>query len=579
MKRFRQLYITVITGLLTLAACSTDDASEQGVGLQDDGKVRVHLKVNAGGSPSTRAWSDSENAVTAEMMNVWTVVVVNNEEGANLNKVVSIYACKPSGEPDQEIDDYVELPTVGSYRFYSFANMSPRVVMSLLGIGGTGAATLKARTRGAEAGTAYADSPTGSTNGGGATGSVTAHTIDGDNFYTDDNTYSQNKYYTIAFGEGAVVAAATANAKTVNMAGNNFNVNATTNGFGAAGIPMSNVQTIDVTSTTESIDLIVIRMMAKIELQVYNDGASDVTIESITLTDVTANTDGNLKLLPNLTSGANTMDNQHKDIKPNLGTVTKKDLTLYPTPAQGVVAAIGHKTTDGTPNPVKFTFYVNESAAPTNASGLFYVILGTRIGSNPVEYSYALISQKGSTTTDDGAWDYIARNDYRQIPIVLTDWQFRIEPIAFTPIAGYPAKTLSSDALKATFSTGGFIALKPYVKKRSESTWRDFQDPEVTYGEEVKVGGVVDDDKSWAASITWKNIDGDSEYCRDKTDNDEKKKIVMTPFTYDPVSNYLIGELNNEITESGTYKTAVTVKLKLENKYTYSFTCDVILEK
>ena len=550
MKRFTSLYIIALSALLMLVACQNDEKTEQKGGLQSDGKIRVHLKVGAAGSQSTRAWSDEDNAVTAEMMNVWTVVVVNNAD----NKVVSVYACKPYGEPDQEIDDYVELPGVGTYRFYSFANMSPKVVMTLLGIGGTGDATVKsARTRGA--GTAYEDQTDGVTNGRNATGTVTSYVdpTGADDFFINDNTYHQNTYYSIAFAENAAVTATSVEDKTVNMAGNNFDVT-TANGYGAVGIPMSNVQTITVEETTETISLIVIRMMAKFELQVYNNGSSNVAIKSITLMDVTKNADGNLKLLPNLSdAGHSSMDvTTHGDIKPNLGTATTANLTLYPTSAQGAVAATGHKTIDETPNPVKFTFYVNESTTPTNASGLFYLTLGLDKGGSEVEYRHALISNTASNE-----WSYIARNDYRIIPIVLTDWQFKIEPLAFVPIAGYPAATVSSDGLTATFSTGGMIALQPFVKKQSDATWRDFDDSEVSL-----------------VSIHWKNSDIG-------TDPSGDGKIIKTAFAYDDVTNCIIGELNND--KSGTNKTAITVTVTLGKSpnpvYTYSFTCNIILQK
>ena len=119
MKRFRLLYLSAFSTLFMLMACQSDDTTEQGAGLQSDGTVRVHLKVGVAGSKTTRAWTDKE-ADTKEMMNVWTVVAVSDAD----NKVVSIWACKPKDEPDQEIDDYVELPAVGTYRFYSFGNIS-----------------------------------------------------------------------------------------------------------------------------------------------------------------------------------------------------------------------------------------------------------------------------------------------------------------------------------------------------------------------------------------------------------------------------------------------------------------------
>lgn len=590
MKRFTYLYYIVLSALFLLTACQSDDTTGQGGGLQPDGKVRVRLNVGVEGSQRTRAWQDGANAVTAEMMNVWTVVVVNDNDGADKNKVVSIYACKPSGEPDQEIDNYVELPTTGTYRFYSFANMSPKVVMSLLGINGTGDATAKsARTRGddepnepngggnesgnnASAGTKYDDriQTGGGDNEPNAAGSVSPNlptgTTDTD-FYTNDNTYQRNKFYSIAFTE-SVVTATSIESKTVNVAGNNFDVTANDNGFGAKGIPMSNVQTITVSETTDKIELIVVRMMAKIEVDVYNDGADNLTIEYIKLMDVTRNVDNNLKLLPSYgTDGydyPDDMEYHHTDLRPNLGSgATKANLTLYPT-SDNEVAASTH--TMASNNPVKFIFYVNESTAPTNGSGLFYLVLGIKKGSAPVEYRHALINQKGQTTTDDNAWDYIARNDYRIIPVVLTDWQFRIEPIALAPIGGYPAITLSSDALKATFSTGGFIALQPYVKKRTDTEWRDFSNPEVQ-----------------VQSVSWKTK-GD-----DTVNPSGDGKMIKTPFAYDSSTHYIIGELNNNLS-SGTYTTAVTVTVKLgpnpsdppsltdEDQYTYSFTCDVILQ-
>ena len=540
-----------------LMACQSDDSTEQGGGLQSDGTVRVHLKVGVAGSKTTRAWTDKE-ADDVEMMNVWTVVAVNNDNTSDdYNKVVSIWACKPKGEPDQEIDDYVELPAVGTYRFYSFGNMSPNVVKDLLGLNSIVVDHGSVRTRGV--GKKYDDGSTpGQTNDRNATGNVTSYVsaTAGDTFYGDDNTYKPNEFYQIPFVAGVRISSDAANARTVNVAGNNFDVDAD-NGYGAKGVPMSNAQTITVTAETTSIELIVIRMLAKMELQVFNDGNTDVTIKSFTLQDVTKNMDNNLKLLPNLTSGANTMDPVHSDLKPNLGSSAKTaDLTLYPKPAEGKVVKTTHTTASN--NPVTFTFYVNESAAPTNASGLFYLTLGIDMGGGTVEYRHALINQKGSTATDDDKWNWIARNDYRKIPIVLTDWQFRIEPIALTPIAGYPAILLSSDALTATFSTGGPIALKPYVKKQTESAWRDFSDPEVQ-----------------VVSVSWK-IKGDA------TENPSGAgKMILSPFAYDDTSQYIIGELNNGITTSGTYETAITVTVKLGptgSQYTYSFTCNVILQ-
>lgn len=593
MKRLSSLYYIALSVLLTLTACQSDETTEQGTGLQPNGKVRFHLKVGVAGSTSTRAdddWADNDNAVTEEMMNVWTVVVVNDKPipEEDYNKVVSIWACKPQGKPDQEIDhdvlynDYVELPADGTYRFYSFANMSPNVVKQLLGVEAP-LAPAGARTRGDNDQTTGND-PTvnGNNTGSGATAGthyqssgdavrgVTSYWSPNvnDPFFTDERTYPKNTIISIPFTDNVKVTESSVNSMNVNIAGNNFDVEGN-NGYGAVGIPMSNVQTFKVEGSTNTVELIVVRMMAKIEVDVYNDGDNDATINSISLTDITKNGNNNLKLLPyfsntntpgsnTTTPGANTMEvnGYHQDIRPNLGTeASRGNMSLYPTAAEGLVEKVGHKTNlpSGTPDsPVKFTFYVNESTAPDNGSGLFYLSLGIKTGTgDDVVYSHALIS---NTTADE--WSYIARNDFRKIRVILTDWLFRIEPISLAPIAGYPDALLSSDAQKATFSAGGLIALKPYVKKRTESYWRDFSDTEVNF-----------------VDIHWINSDG--------TDVYGDGKIVKQAFTYDSSSRYIIGELNQDrVTTGHTNKTAITITVKLGptgSQFTYSFTCDVII--
>ena len=151
--------------------------------------------------------------------------------------------------------------------------------------------------------------------------------------------------------------------------------------------------------------------------------------------------------------------------------------------------------------------------------------------------------------TDKGGFNVIRRNDWIHIPVVLTDWQFRVEPLAFVPIAGYPATTVSSDGLTATFSTGGMIALQPFIKKYSEETWRSFDihDPDIS-----------------DISISWKSQTG-------------SESLVTTPFIYDPITKSIIGELNNNL-GAGTYKTSITVNATLDS-YPYSFTFNVWLKK
>lgn len=477
MKKIRLTYTFLLAAALSmLTACSSDDAAQGGGETLDDGSIKIHLRVSAADSGTMRAWADAANADDAEMMNVWTVVAVNTAD----NKVAKIYACKPSGDPDQEIDVIAELPSAGSYRFYSFANMSPKVVMNLLNIAGSGTASNMR-----DGGTSYdTNPPTGGGNDndnnsalGSVTGNGGATGVDG--FITDDNTYGKNKLCDIEFTESTVTAASV-EAKEVNVAGNNFDLT-THNGFGATGIPMSNVQTKTV-SDGSNVELVVIRMMAKIELQVYNDKGSDVTVESFTLTDVTKNSDGNLKLLPSLSDAGHDVMTipTHGDISPNLGTSTSKgDIKLYPN-GNGTVSASANNTTAGTPK--KFTFYVNESVKPTNAFSHFFLKIKL---DGEAEERYVLIDDKGSTTADDNKWDYIARNDYRVIPIVLDDYKLDMIPYDFPAIGVYPASVKEEDGIYTiNFHDYGHFHLQPVVKKVSDSSVVPFvaTAPTGTYG-------------------------------------------------------------------------------------------------
>lgn len=198
-------------------------------------------------------------------------------------------------------------------------------------------------------------------------------------------------------------------------------------------------------------------------------------------------------------------------------------------------------------------FYVNETDATyTNNENQLSLRFKIQRGNNAVEeVRYGVTTPYIDGNTGGNGFNVIRRNDWIHIPIHITDWQLRIEPLAFVPIAGYPANTVSSDGLTTTFSTGGMIALQPFVKKYSDATWRDFGDPEVTF-----------------VSISWKNSDG--------TDVFGDGKIVKTAFAYDPVTKSIIGELNNDKV-GHNYMTTFVVNVTL-GSYGYSFTFNVILQ-
>lgn len=435
---------------MLMAACSSDDAGTGGTDWSDaDGMVTVGLRFSAAGSgASTRAWQDNVNATDDEMMNLWTVVVADAA-----GNVKAIHACKPTSDTKPEVDDYVNL-TPGTYTFYSFANMAPSVVMQLLGISGTGA-TGGEVTRGGNGNLNFnlndntnpnenpdANPNEDPTQGGNEENANPPKTNQDDIASKKDDTV-----YEIAFATNAKITV-TPEAVKVGVDGNNFNPEATDNGFGAKGIPMCNVQTKEITSST-TFDLIVVRMMAKMELQIKNETGAAVTIKSATLSNVTQNDNGNLKLLPSLTNH-DTMEPTHKDIQPNLGTA-----------AQGNVTVVVNK--DVAVNATEtVTFYVNESGTPANAEGLFYLTLEVDNGVAS-EFRYALVSN------DNSEWNYIARNDYRIIPIVLDDLKFEIIPYDFPPIGVYPVSVKEADVTNHVydfqFHDYGHFHLLPKVTK------------------------------------------------------------------------------------------------------------------
>ncbi len=395
-KKLLYAYLLIL-GLL-IAGCSSDSEVTTESPTPADGMVQVKLHLSTGAV--TRAWTDT-NAEDAEMMNIWVVVITNNS-----NVVEKVIACKPTGT-EREIDPIVSLP-IGTHNFYSFANMSVAKVAELLGI------------------------------------TVTMPTMT-----------NNDEIYTAEIASGTVDAN-----KAVTVNGNNFTAltSSDNNGFDSYGIPMSNVQTANISSNT-TMDLVVVRMLAKMKVTVKNETGAAQYIKYASITGITDNVDNNLKLLPNYTtaSSANTMEAVHGDIRPNLnGTPATVELAI---PGMATTEALANNATR------EVTFYINECKAGTE----FYLTIGLGDDSSTQEYRYALINQKGATTADDDKWDYIARNDYRIIPIILDDYKFEIIPYDFPPIGVYPVSVSEVDTYNHiynfTFHDYGHFHLLPHVTK------------------------------------------------------------------------------------------------------------------
>lgn len=219
-----------------------------------------------------------------------------------------------------------------------------------------------------------------------------------------------------------------------------YKVEGNTAQLSAKGIPMSNKQTVNITSKKQQVDLEVIRMMAKVELNFTNDTGYDLSIKSVKLTDITDNAADNVSLLP--------MKDASGNVVPNINaSATYKDYTV------SIGGTSGTQVKNG--GTLQTTFYVNESVAR-----------------NPKYFVLSINTDKGTVTNRIAMteWSKIARNDYLVIPVKLVDYRIELEPQVFTAIGVIPELKYDGDRITATFKSYGEFHLKLHVYKRSDNT-------------------------------------------------------------------------------------------------------------
>ena len=230
------------------------------------------------------------------------------------------------------------------------------------------------------------------------------------------------------------------------------------NGFDAtiSGIPMSNEQTLTVNQdgTTDKTNLWVVRMLAKVTLQFRNPSSTPLKINDITISDITsnpsatANTDGNIMLLPKHSDASSGADKDQVTCTPNLvGQAATDNYTYKLSPAVTIPA--------GTKDYKEISFYVNESAAG-NTSKYFIINLNTSAGVK----RYALFKD----------WTTIARNDHHILPISLDDYKLKFDVQSFTAIGLYPSITDNGTTLSYTcYYPEEEFHIQPIVVKADDS--------------------------------------------------------------------------------------------------------------
>lgn len=218
-----------------------------------------------------------------------------------------------------------------------------------------------------------------------------------------------------------------------------YKVEGNTTTLSTKGIPMSNKQTVYISSKKQQVDLEVIRMMAKVELNFTNDTGYDLSIKSVKLTDITDNAANNVSLLP--------MKDASGNVVPNINaSATYKDYTV------SIGGTSGTQVKNG--GTLRTTFYVNESVAR-----------------NPKYFVLSINTDKGTVTQRIAMteWSKIARNDYLVIPVKLVDYRIELVPQVFTAIGVIPELNYDGDRITATFKSYGEFHLKLHVIKRSDN--------------------------------------------------------------------------------------------------------------
>ena len=253
--------------------------------------------------------------------------------------------------------------------------------------------------------------------------------------------------------------------KTLAVDGNQ----ASASGF-STGIPMSYKQTVSIDAHTTGVNLYVMRMVAKLTLKLTNATSQPMTLNSVTLSDITKNASANsdtpnLYLLPKTATDAKGKEYASPRLTDAASSTTATTkgygtYTITPSTAGGAGLIIPASNAS---TPAELTFYVNESQAHDPAN---------------FELTLNLTTTQSDGTTMNTAnryailnWTAIGRNDYRVIPITLDDYKLTFDVKYFTAIGVLPP-TVTDDGqtLDLDFSYYGDIHLVPKIEKWSDGS-------------------------------------------------------------------------------------------------------------
>lgn len=250
--------------------------------------------------------------------------------------------------------------------------------------------------------------------------------------------------------------------KSFAVNGNDWNI--------ANGIPMSNKQEVTIGSDGQPNvkDLYVVRMLSKITLKFRNMTGKDITVNEVSISDITSNPatgTENIMLLPKTSvSSANVAQ------APNLVENAASGEFTH-TISRGLTVA--NNTTYDTDNSRSVSFYVNESQAG-NVYPYFVVTLKTSVG-----------SQRYFMYTD---WNKIARNDHHVLKLALSDYKLRLKVEDFGSIGSAPSLKDDGKQLNLIFHDLEEFHIIPSVTKYSDESPVSFTNLEWTKLSESETG-------------------------------------------------------------------------------------------
>lgn len=240
--------------------------------------------------------------------------------------------------------------------------------------------------------------------------------------------------------------------KTFAVNGNDWNI--------ANGIPMSNKQevTIRPDGQPDVKQLYVVRMLSKITLKFRNMTDRDITVNTVSISDITSNPAAtgaeNIKLLP----AKDVVSSTYVAQTPNLVEDAASEEFKH-----AIGLTVTKNTTDYDDNSRSVSFYVNESKAG-NAYPYFVVTLETNVG-----------SQRYFMYTD---WNQIARNDHHVLKLALSDYKLRLKVEDFGSIGSAPALKDDGKQLNLIFHDLEEFHIVPSVTKYSNGSSVSFTDLE-----------------------------------------------------------------------------------------------------